>query len=81
MSTGGRDDIRAEGVIDDQAADPIVAVIPTALIAGGLRGIPHWWRLIDCSFGVLGIMPLWVARLYVKRLEGRKPTTHAEKGR
>lgn len=34
------------------------AVVPTALIAGALRGIPFYWRLIDCSFGVLGVIPL-----------------------
>ena len=45
-----------------------VAVIPMALIAAPLRGIPLWWRLIDCSFGVVGILPLWAARCYVKRL-------------
>src|SRR6476619_728022 len=28
-----------------------IAVIPLALIAGPLRGIPFYWRLIDCSFG------------------------------
>ena len=27
-------------------------VIPYALIFGAVRGIPFWWRLIDCSFGV-----------------------------
>src|SRR5512141_857131 len=26
-------------------------IIPFALIAGYLRDIPFWWRLIDCSFG------------------------------
>jgi hypothetical protein len=31
-----------------------VLVIPYALVFGGLRGIPFWWRLIDCSFGVFG---------------------------
>lgn len=35
-----------------------VAVIPLALIAGQVRGIPLYWRLIDCSFGVLGAIPL-----------------------
>lgn len=35
-----------------------VAIIPLALICGGLRGIPFYWRLIDCSFGVAGIVPL-----------------------
>jgi hypothetical protein len=34
------------------------AVIPTALIAGAIRGIPLWWRLIDCSFGIFGALPL-----------------------
>ena len=33
-------------------------VIPLALICGPLRGIPLYWRLIDCSFGVLGSLPL-----------------------
>lgn len=35
-----------------------VAVVPTALIAGAVRGIPLYWRLIDCSFGVFGAIPL-----------------------
>ncbi len=34
------------------------AVIPLALIAGQVHGIPLYWRLIDCSFGVLGALPL-----------------------
>ncbi len=33
-------------------------VILLALIAGQIRGIPFYWRLIDCSFGVLGALPL-----------------------
>lgn len=37
-------------------------VIPWALLFGELRGIPLWWRLIDCSFGVLGALPLLLAR-------------------
>ena len=32
-----------------------------ALIAGPLRGIPAAWRLIDCSFGVFGAIPLVIA--------------------
>ena len=43
-------------------------VIPYALVFGGLRGIPLWWRLVDCSFGVLGAVPLWLARREVRRL-------------
>lgn len=34
------------------------AVIPTALIAGQIREIPFYWRLIDSSFGVIGALPL-----------------------
>lgn len=37
-------------------------VIPYALVCGALRGIPLWWRLIDCSFGVFGAIPLWLCR-------------------
>jgi hypothetical protein len=37
-------------------------VIPYALIFGGVRGIPIYWRLIDCSFGVFGAVPLWLCR-------------------
>ena len=34
-------------------------VIPYAMICGAVRGIPIYWRLIDCSFGVVGFFPLW----------------------
>ena len=44
-------------------------VIPYALVFGGLRGIPLWWRLIDCSFGVFGFIPLWFCRRWAKELE------------
>jgi len=44
-------------------------VIPLALIAGQVRGIPLGWRLIDCSFGVLGSVPLLMARRWIGALE------------
>ncbi len=44
-------------------------VIPYALIFGGMRGIPMFWRLIDCSFGVIGAIPLLLCQRYVKELE------------
>ncbi|HAV62430.1 MAG TPA: hypothetical protein DCY13_08715 [Verrucomicrobiales bacterium] len=43
-------------------------VIPWALIFGEVRGVPVWWRLIDCSFGVLGAVPLLLARRLVRQL-------------
>ena len=46
-----------------------VLVIPYALVFGGLRGIPFWWRLIDCSFGVFGFIPLWFCRKWTGELE------------
>jgi len=44
-------------------------VIPLALIAGHLRGIPLPWRLVDCSFGVLGSVPLLFCRRSILALE------------
>jgi hypothetical protein len=43
-------------------------VVPFALVMGGVRGIPFGWRLIDCSFGIFGILPLWLCRQQIKRL-------------
>lgn len=42
-------------------------VFPLALICGPLRGIPFYWQLIDCSFGLLGAIPL----LYCLRISKR----------
>ena len=44
-------------------------VIPLALICGSIRGIPFYWRLIDCSFGILGTVPLWWCLRLIRRLE------------
>ena len=48
-----------------------VLVVPFALVMGSVRGIPLGWRLIDCSFGIFGIIPLWFCRrLIIKRQLG-----------
>jgi hypothetical protein len=44
------------------------AVIPTALFAGHIRGIPFTWRLVDCSFGVFGSIPLLYCLSLTRRL-------------
>jgi hypothetical protein len=44
-------------------------VIPYAFVFGGIRGIPIWWRLTDCSFGVIGFVPLWFCRRWAVELE------------
>ena len=42
--------------------------VTNALIMGGVRGIPLWWRAIDCAFGVFGAVPLWLCRGMARRL-------------
>ncbi len=37
-------------------------IIPLALICGPIREIPFWWTVIDMSFGVFGVIPLFVVR-------------------
>jgi len=46
-----------------------IMVIPLALIAGHIREIPIYWRIIDCSFGALGILPLYYCFRLIKCLE------------
>ena len=43
-------------------------VVPYAFVFGAIRGIPFWWRLIDCSFGVFGIIPVWLCRKWADEL-------------
>jgi hypothetical protein len=49
-------------------------VIPLAMICGPIRHIPLGWRLIDCSFGVFGAVPLWYCLVLTKRLETTMPS-------
>jgi hypothetical protein len=44
-------------------------VLPLALIAGAVRGIPLWWRFGDCCFGIFGTIPLLCAFRDVRVLE------------
>jgi len=46
-----------------------VLVIPYAMIFGGVRDIPIYWRPIDCSFGVFGFIPLWFCWRWTGELE------------
>ena len=46
-----------------------ILIIPFAMIAGHFRGMPFWWRLVDCSFGVIGLIPLAICLKNIKRLE------------
>ncbi len=44
-------------------------VIPLAVICGHIRGIPIFWRVIDCSFGMIGVIPLWLIKKDTTTLE------------
>jgi hypothetical protein len=48
-------------------------VILLAMICGPIRGIPFYWRLIDCSFGVFGALPL----LYCLKLTAQMRGQHS----
>lgn len=57
-------------------------VIPLALIAGQIRGIPLAWRCIDCSFGVVGAIPLLLCRRHIRALERmREPVDGSKRER
>jgi len=55
-------------------------VFPFAFVAGSLRGIPIGWRLIDCSFGAVGLLVLWRILRLIKKCEEKKSITHWQAG-
>jgi hypothetical protein len=63
-----RDPIRNKWVIQFGMIACIL-IIPFAFTAGHYRGIPLWWRFIDCSFGIIGIIPLFNCLRYIEKLE------------
>ncbi len=62
-----RDPVRNVWVIDF-AIFASVAVFPLALICGPIRGIPFGWTCLDCSFGIVALVPLWICRRNVTLL-------------
>lgn len=46
-----------------------IMIFPLALIAGPIRGIPFYWQLIDCSFGVFGFITLFWCYKLIRKLE------------
>lgn len=49
-----------------------ILVVPLALICGGFRQIPIGWRFIDCSFGIVGLIPLSLALRWARALEQKR---------
>jgi hypothetical protein len=46
-----------------------VLIIPFAFTAGYFRGIPIGWRLIDCSFGIVGFLLLQMIMWRIKKMD------------
>ena len=46
-----------------------VAILPVAFICGPIRGIPLGWTILDCAFGVVGIVPLFLCWKWSKEME------------
>lgn len=44
-------------------------ILPWAIIFGMVRDIPFMWTMIDISFGVFGMIPLWIARTDILHLQ------------
>jgi hypothetical protein len=63
-----RDPVRNKWVIEFGMI-ACVMVFPLAFIAGPVRGIPIYWRLIDCSFGVIGLVPLSICYRAIRKIE------------
>lgn len=67
-----KDPVKNAWIIDWQIIC-CIAVIPLAIIAGPIRQIPVFHILIDCSFGILGIIPLLICRKWIKQLAAYRP--------
>lgn len=63
-----RDPVRNKWVIEFGMI-ACVLIIPFALIAGQFRGITIGWRLIDCSFGIIGLIPLAICLSRINQAE------------
>ncbi len=63
-----KDPVRNKWIIE-WAMLACLSVLPLAIIAGPIRGIPWFHILVDCSFGIIGLLPLWITRRWIIQLE------------
>lgn len=63
-----KDAVRNKWVIE-WAMLASIMIFPFAFIMGYVRAIPFWWQLIDCSFGVVSLIPLIMIHRRIKVLE------------
>lgn len=68
-----RDPVRNKWIIDWSIACCLL-VFPLAFIAGPVRNIPFFHQLIDCAFGVAGLIPLLIVRKKIRMLESLSAT-------
>jgi hypothetical protein len=62
-----RDPVKNKWIID-WAILACIAIIPLAFIAAPIRHIPLFHVLIDCSFGIIGLIPLLICRRWIRQL-------------
>lgn len=68
-----KDPIKNKWIID-WAILSCFAVFPLAFICGPIRQIPMFHIIIDCAFGVIGLIPLIICRKMIKKLESTTKT-------
>lgn len=62
-----RDPVRYAGVLRVGIFCSLM-IFPLAFICGPIRGIPFWWSVIDCSFGIFCLPPLLFALAKIRLL-------------
>lgn len=50
-----------------------ILTFPVILICGAIREIPFYWQLVDASFGLFGLIPLFILRYCIRELEHIRP--------
>jgi len=63
-----KDPVRNKWVIDWGILS-CMAIFPLAFIAGPIRQIPFFHILVDCSFGIVGLIPLLICRKMIRMME------------
>ena len=63
-----KDPVRNKWIID-WAMLTCISVLPLALIAGPIRGIPWYHIVVDCCFGIFGLIPLALLRRWIRQME------------
>lgn len=46
-----------------------ICILPLAFIAGSIRGIPFFHIVIDCLFGIVGLIPLFFIQNNINKLK------------